>query len=61
MTEKDEGTRARKASVQVFDYALLALSVIGGFMTQYYFVFFVMGFGLFAMIYNIVNKKYLNI
>lgn len=61
MTEKDEGTRARKASVQVFDYALLALSVVGGFMTQYYFVFFVMGFGLFAMIYNIVNKKYLKI
>ena len=51
MTEKDEGTRARKASVQVFDYALLALSVVGGFMTQYYFVFFVMGFGLFAVIY----------
>ena len=61
MSEDAGGSGARFTVIQAADYTLLVLSVVGGFMTQYYFVFFVMGFGLFAFIYNIAGRKYRNV
>lgn len=40
------------------NYILLCATVVGGFMTQYYFVFFVAGFFVFEMFYDIKEKKY---
>lgn len=43
------------------NYLLLSASIVGGFMTQYYFVFFVCGFFAFDFIYNIKDRKYKDI
>ncbi len=45
----------------IANYILLCVAVVGGFMTQYYFLFFVVGFFAFEVIYDIVEKKYWDI
>lgn len=42
----------------IFNYVILGVSVVGGFLTQYYFVFFIFGFFVFEMIFNLKEKKY---
>lgn len=46
---------------EVWKYILLCAAAVGGFMTQYYFVFFAAAFFGFEIIYDIKDKRYINI
>ena len=58
---KREGGRAAAVACEAGKYVLLCLAAVGGFMTQYYFVFFAIIFLGFEIIYDIKDKKYINI